>query len=135
RNQYLVDGLLRVEPELRVLFVEPANDLLHALVSGRGVRRGAGLRVADGYEGRLMLFQPDKLLPRFLGGLADALLRTALDRAQRTLAMCAPLIWINDPGWAALAARAPDRTIYDITDDWLRADRAPRQLRRVERNE
>lgn len=36
RNQYLLDGLLRRNPELRILLIEPAADPLHSLL---GVRR------------------------------------------------------------------------------------------------
>src|SRR5690606_15695946 len=83
RNQYLIDGLLRRDPALRVLFVEPSNDLLHSALSGRGIRRGRGLRTASGYDGRLSLFQPDKVLPRVAGPAADAALRRAARRAMR----------------------------------------------------
>lgn len=135
RNQYLVDGLLRTDPELRVLFVEPANDLLHSLLSGRGVRRGRGLRAADGYQGRLRLFQPDKVLPRMLGSAADALLRRSLRAALRRSGLRHPLIWVNDPSWAGLVAGGAGPALYDITDDWLRADRPERELRRIRDNE
>ncbi|MET0297095.1 MAG: hypothetical protein ABW024_06810, partial [Microbacterium sp.] len=104
RNQYLVDGLLRRDPALRVLFVEPSNDLLHSVVSGRGVKRGRGLRVADGYDGRLRLYQPDKVLPRIAGPAADALLRGDVLRAIRRSGMTDPVLWVNDPSWAGLVA-------------------------------
>jgi len=80
RNQYVVDGLLRRDPSLRVLFVEPSNDVLHSIASGRGLKRGRRLRTADGYGGRLRLYQPDKVLPRFVGPMADALLRSPFHR-------------------------------------------------------
>ena len=71
RNQYLVDALLREDAGLEVLFVEPSADPLHMLRrGGRGVRRGRGLRVLDGYEGRLWAFEPTKWLPRRLGAEA-----------------------------------------------------------------
>lgn len=136
RNQYLVDGLLRRDPDLRVMFVEPANDVLHSLMTGRGVRRGRGLRTADGYEGRLSLFQPDKVLPRAVGSAADALLRRALRRALKARGMHLGVVWVNDPSWAGLVAQKRRRpALYDITDDWLQADRAPRELRRIAANE
>lgn len=135
RNQYLVDGLLRADPSLRVLFVEPSNDVLHSIVSGRGVRRGRGLRAADGYGGRLHLFQPDKVLPRLAGPAADAGLRRAVRTAVRSIGMEAPVLWINDPGWAGLVAATGWPSLYDMTDDWLAADRTPRELRRIASNE
>ncbi|MFB8146041.1 glycosyltransferase [Microbacterium sp. NPDC056003] len=135
RNQYLIDGLLRDDPSLRVLFVEPSNDLLHSALSGRGVRPGRGLRLADRHAGRLHLLQPDKLLPRVAGPLADALLRRSVLRTARRLGMRAPVLWINDPGWAGLSAATGWPTVYDMTDDWLAADRPARELRRIARNE
>ena len=136
RNQYLVDGLLRRDPALRVLFVEPVHDLLYSLVTGDGLGRGEGLRRADGYEGRLWLLQPTKLLPRVLGGIADALLRRSVLRAATRAGLAAPTLWINDPGWARLLqARPAWPAIYDITDDWTLAERAPRERERIVRNE
>lgn len=135
RNQYLIDGLLREDPELRVLFVEPSNDLLHSALSGRGIRHGRGLRFADGYSGRLHLFQPDKLLPRVAGPLADVFLRRGVRAAARRIGMRAPVLWVNDPGWAGLVGATGWPSVYDMTDDWLAADRPDRELRRIARNE
>ncbi|CDK01846.1 conserved hypothetical protein [Microbacterium sp. C448] len=135
RNQYLVDGLLRADPTLRVLFVEPSNDLLHSVVAGRGINRGRGLRIADGYAGRLSLFQPDKVLPRFAGPAADALLRRDVRRAVARAGLVEPVLWVNDPSWAGLVARTGWPSLYDMTDDWLAADRGERELRRIAANE
>ena len=41
RNQFLVDGLLRRDPDLRVLFVEPPSDLVHGALHGRSAHRSA----------------------------------------------------------------------------------------------
>ena len=135
RNQYLIDGLLRRDPDLRVLFVEPSNDLLHSALSGRGIRRGRGLRTTSGYDGRLSLFQPDKVLPRVAGPAADAALRRAARRAMRSLGVTRPVLWVNDPGWAALVARTGLPSVYDMTDDWLAADRPARERHRIVANE
>lgn len=135
RNQYLIDGLLRGDEDLRVLFVEPSNDLLHSAVSGRRIHRGRGLRTEPGYEGRLHLLQPDKLLPRVAGPAADALLRRRVRGVAASLGMHAPVLWVNDPGWAGLVARTDWPSLYDMTDDWLAADRPSRELRRIAANE
>lgn len=135
RNQYVVDGLLRRDPSLRVLFVEPSNDVLHSIASGRGLKRGRRLRTADGYGGRLRLYQPDKVLPRFVGPMADALLRSDLRRAIRRSGMTAPVLWVNDPSWAGLVGASGWPSLYDMTDDWLAADRPGRELARIAANE
>ena len=68
RNQHLVAGLLRRDPSLRVLFVEPATDSMHDLLQRRTPQRALGLRAGPRVEGvddgRLWLFQTAKRLPR-----------------------------------------------------------------------
>jgi teichuronic acid biosynthesis glycosyltransferase TuaH len=135
RNQYLIDGLLRRDPRLRVLFVEPSNDMLHTVVSGRRLVRGRGLRQAEGYDGRLHLLQPDKVLPRVAGPMADALLRSAVRRSVGSLGMTRPTLWVNDPSWAGLVTATGWPSLYDMTDDWLAADRAERERDRITANE
>jgi len=135
RNQYLIDGLMRADPQLHVLFVEPANDLLHSLVSGRGMRRGRGTRTGRDYDGRLTLHQPDKPLPRVLGPAADISLRRSVRRTIRRLGMTQPTLWVNDPSWAGFVERSDRPALYDMTDDWLAAPRSPREHHRTTVNE
>lgn len=135
RNQYLIDGLLRADDSLRVLFVEPPRDPLHDLVHRRGARKGSGLREAAGYEGRLTLLQPTKALPRFAGGAADALMRSEVRRVVRMQGMRNPVLWVNDAHGAGLVSRTGWPALYDITDDWLAAERPQRELDRLLRNE
>lgn len=131
RNQYVIDGLLRADPERSVLFVEPPADPLHDLQSGRRPRIGRGLRVADGYQGRLRLLQPTKWLPRVLGGATDAMLGRTVRSAVRRLGWSAPVLWINDPLWAHLLAATGWPSLYDMTDDWVEADRSGRVNHRL----
>lgn len=135
RNQYLVDGLLRADPALHVLFVEPARDVPHEVVSRRRIGTGAGARLAEGYGGRLVLFQPTKWLPRLAGPLADELLWRSLRRALRRGGLTPGVLWINDPGWAPVLSHLDRPALYDMTDDWLAADRSERQRRRIVANE
>lgn len=135
RNQYLVDGLLRADPALRVLFVEPARDLLHAALHGHPVRRGRGLRVASGYGGRLGLFEPSKWMPRLAGPTADALLRRAVHGAAQRHGADDGVVWVNDPGWAHYLRRGRTEALYDVTDDWTAAHRSRRQHHHIVRNE
>ena len=131
RNQFLVAGLLDRDPDLRVLFVEPAADPLHALRSGRVASRGVGLRPAPDLGPRLHLLQPTKWLPRSLGPVADRGRHRQVLAAVGELGMPRPLLWVNDPGWAGLTERVDWPALYDITDDWLVARRSPRQARRL----
>ncbi|WP_022900941.1 glycosyltransferase [Humibacter albus] len=130
RNQYLVDGLLRADARLEVLFLEPPSDPLHDALNRRRPRRGRGLRVG-GYDGRLLLHQPTKALPRLAGPAADALLVRSIRRAVRRLGWGDGALWVNDPGAAPLAEALGWPVVYDVTDDWVRADRGGREHERI----
>lgn len=136
RNQHLVAGLLRADPELRVLFVEPPADPTHDLRSRRRPRLGRGLREVEGVApGRLHTIRPVKWLPRRLDPRADGRLSRSVMQAAKRLGMRHPLLWINDPGMAPLAERSGWPTLYDVTDDWLAADRPAAELQRTAANE
>lgn len=131
RNQYLIDALLRADPTLEVIVVEPPEDPVHRLVTRRRPRLGKGLRQHEGYGGRLHLLQPTKWLPRRLGRWADALMEASVRRGIRHLSWQRPLLWINDPRWAGFATASRWPSLYDITDDWVLADRPERERRRL----
>jgi glycosyltransferase involved in cell wall biosynthesis len=136
RNQHLVAGLLEADPELRVLFVEPAADPLHDLLTRRRPRFGRRLGgVTSSGDGRLWAIGPVKWMPRRLDPHADERLAKRVMRAVRRLGMRYPLLWINDPGTVALAERSGWPTLYDITDDWAAADRSATELERTVANE
>ncbi|MBM7502734.1 glycosyltransferase [Agromyces aurantiacus] len=139
RNQHLVAGLLRADPALRVLFVEPPADPTHDLRSRRVPRLGRGRREltdVDGVgAGRLWTLQSTKWLPRRLDPRADERLARAVMRAADRLGLRHPLLWLNDPGYVGLAERSGWRTLYDVTDDWLTADRPEAERRRAATNE
>ncbi|MDQ0577124.1 glycosyltransferase involved in cell wall biosynthesis [Agromyces albus] len=136
RNQHLVAGLLRTDAALRVLFVEPPADPTHDLRSRRRPSFARGVReVPDVAPGRLFTVRPVKWMPRRLDPRTDERLARAVMRAADSLDMRHPLLWINDPGAVALAERSGWPTLYDITDDWLTADRPAAELRRVAANE
>jgi len=128
RNQHLVSGLLQTDPALRVLFVEPPDDPLHAVQRRARPEFGHGLRaVAD----RLHTLRPVKWLPRRIDPRADDRIERAVIRAAARLGMTDPLLWINDPRADGLARRTGWATLYDLTDDWLAADRPAAELRRI----
>ncbi|MFE5670509.1 glycosyltransferase [Agromyces sp. NPDC056523] len=136
RNQHLVAGLLRADPTLRVLFVEPPADPTHDVRSGRAPSLARGVReVPDVAPGRLFTMRPVKWLPRRLDQKTDERLARAVMRAAESLGTRHPLLWINDPGAVGLAERSGWPTLYDITDDWLAADRAESERRRAAANE
>ena len=135
RNQYLVTGLLRADPDLRVLFVEPAVDPVHELRRGYLPRWGSRVRPAgpvDGVQpGQLWFFRPTKLLPRRIDRKADDRLSAAVRRAARRTGITDPVLWVNDPAAANLLAATGWTALYDITDDWLAADRTPAERARL----
>ncbi|MGW9631484.1 glycosyltransferase [Agromyces sp. NPDC055520] len=132
RNQHLVAGLLARDPALRVLFVEPPADPTHDLRSKRRPRVGAGLSEIDGIApGRLHRLQLTKWMPRRFDPRTDRRLASGIVRAAARLGMRHPLLWINDPGMAVLAESTGWPMLYDITDDWLAADRPAAELERI----
>lgn len=128
RNQYLISGLLASDPDLRVLFVEPADDPVHDLRGGRRPAFGSGLRRIDD---RLWGVRPVKWLPRRLDSGADARLARAVERAAMELGISSPMLWINDPASVQLAQRTGWPVLYDMTDDWLAADRPAPERQRI----
>ena len=134
RNQYLVDGLLRADSSLRVLFVEPAADPLHDLMTRRAPTRGHGPR-AVGDTGRLWVFRPVKTLPRRIDRHTDERLAHSIARAADNIGFVSPMLWLNEPGLATLVDMTGWPPLYDMTDDWLAADRPQRELDRLARGE
>jgi teichuronic acid biosynthesis glycosyltransferase TuaH len=136
RNQYLVAGLLDQRSDLRVLFVEPPVDLLHNLRAGRRRVAPRGLlQRNDIADGRLWTFQAGKIVPRVLGGFADRTLTASVQSAARKVGFERPVLWVNDPLCSPMLAATGWPALYDITDDWLRADRPARILRRLRDSE
>ena len=139
RNQHLVAGLLRRSPSLRVLFVEPATDPLHAALGEGEPRRGRGLRrgpVVDGVaESALWLFEPTKWLPRRVDRHVDERWARQVLKAVRSVTMTDPVLWVNDPRGALIVEATSWPSLYDVTDDWTLADRSAAETERVRAQE
>lgn len=138
RNQHLVAGLLRSGAVRRVLFVEPAVDTLHELRSGRRPQCTAtGLRRVEleGADGELWALRPRKMLPRRVDHSGDARRARAVAAAASRIGMERPVLWVNDPGGVEVLAVTGWPSLYDITDDWLVAERAETELKRLRRQE
>lgn len=137
RNQHLLAGLLRSDRGLRVLFCEPAADPVYQLRSGRMPRRGRGLRPVRlaGAEGRVWSFQPTKWLPRRVDAHADGRLAAQVIAAAARVGFTEPMLWVNDPSAVSVLQATDWPALYDITDDWLLADRTPKEHERLARDE
>jgi glycosyltransferase involved in cell wall biosynthesis len=135
RNQHVVSRLLRDDPGLRVLFVEPPADPVHAARRRSRPRLGTRLRSGPSLDGvpagRLYLFQGTKALPRRVDPHVDHRLAEQVVRAADELGFDDPLLWVNDPSAATLLARTGWRALYDITDDWLHAGHTDQEHRRL----
>ena len=130
RNQHLLWRIMLSDPAMRVLFVEPPDDPLHALRSGRRARFGR--RATDEeLPGRLWTMRPLKALPRRVDRRADERTAAHVVRTARNLGMPDPILWVNDPGGAEISRLTGWRTLYDMTDDWLSAQRPAAELARV----
>ncbi|MGO4363014.1 glycosyltransferase [Terrabacter sp. 2TAF16] len=135
RNQHLVAGLLRGDPTLRVLFVEPATDPLHAALGASQPRLGRGLRPGPSLDGirpeALWLLEPTKWLPRRVDRRVDERWARQVLRTARSLDMADPVLWVNDPSGALLVEATTWRSLYDVTDDWTLAERSTAETERV----
>lgn len=135
RNQHLVAGLLRGDPLLTVLFVEPATDPLHAALGAGAPRLGRGLRPAPQVDGirpqSLWLLEPTKWLPRRVDRRVDERWARQVLRAARTLEMPRPVLWVNDPRGSLLVEATQWPSLYDVTDDWTLAERSTAETARI----
>jgi glycosyltransferase involved in cell wall biosynthesis len=129
RNQFFADALLRREPRLRVLFVEPPTDPLHALAGRRRPSAPRLRRVTA--DGRLRALRPLKPLPRRAGALADRALLLQVTAVARLVGLARPTLWLNDLTYAPLIGARGWPTVYDVTDDWLQAPAAAREHDRL----
>lgn len=128
RNQIVTDALLRRDPALRVLFVEPPSDPLFDISRGRHPTL-PGLRSLWS-DRRLQVFRPFKPLPRRLGPWSDRWLRRTVVRAIRNAGFVRPTLWLNDATYAPLIPQTGWPSVYDVTDDWLLSPCSPRELTR-----
>lgn len=139
RNQHLLAGLLAQDPTLRILLVEPGTDPLHAVRIGERPRPGRGLRRGPHLPGvdpdALWLLEPTKLLPRRVDHDQDARWARQVEDAAHRLGFTHPTLWVNDPRGAHVMERTGWPTLYDITDDWLQADRDAATQRRLTEQE
>jgi teichuronic acid biosynthesis glycosyltransferase TuaH len=133
RNQFLVDGLLRRNPRLHVLFVEPPHDLVQGLCQRRFPTAPRLRPVAE--IGRLWTLQPVKLLPRQAGPWSDFALWWQVCHAAARLGLQDPILWVNDTTYGPLIARTRWASVYDVTDDWLLEQVPPREHARRRRLE
>lgn len=129
RNNFLTDALLRRNAGLRVLFVEPPVDPLFDL-SERRRPTPPRLRTITS-DGRLRVLRPIKVLPRRAGPVGDALLRVQVRAAARQFGLTQPVLWINDVTYAPLIDETGWRSVYDVSDDWLLAPFAEREIGRL----
>ena len=133
RIRILVDELVDRDEELHVLFVGPAVDIPHRLRHGEAPFSPEP-RLSQVHP-RIHVLRPRKWLPRVVGGFADRSLERQVLDAVSHLGLRQPLLWINNSDYAGLSLRTGWPTLYDITDDWQRSPRTPRQLSRLVTNE
>lgn len=129
RNQFLTEELLRANPDLRVLFIEPPVDLLFELLHTRRPARPRSSMLRS--DGRLLALRPIKPLPRRCGSMSDRWLQRRVVLAARRFGFSRPTLWINDVNYAPLIRLTGWPSVYDVTDDWLLAPGAARETSRL----
>ncbi|KYH43070.1 glycosyltransferase [Branchiibius sp. NY16-3462-2] len=135
RNQHFATVALQRDPQLRLLFVEPDHDVLHDLVRRHRPRPGHRLsNLGPGesrYADRVWRWSATKFLPRRLDPTYDARWACHVQRAAARIGFTHPVLWVNDPRGASVARRTGWPSVYDITDDWLAAQRTPAEHARL----
>ena len=131
RNQYFVHHLLRRNPGVRVLFVEPPIDVFPQV--HRAFYPGPPRPVAGQAEDRLWRWRPAKPLPRLAGPWSDLWMRRQIRHAVAQIGMVSPTIWLNDLQHVGLVRATSWPATYDITDDWLVESTVPERVRRRRR--
>jgi glycosyltransferase involved in cell wall biosynthesis len=135
RNQFLCREMLRSDPRMRLLFVEPAADVSNAVRTGKFGRLATfGLRQIEDYPG-ISAFRPVKWLPNSVGSCRRMnrrmLAKQVLAAAER-LGLSRPLLWINDVQYVNMLRMRPDlASVYDVTDDWTLIDEDSEQQREL----
>lgn len=139
RNQHLVANMLADGSVRRVLFVEPPVDPLHSLLNRHRPDLGkAALRaidVPDADSGQLWAYRPRKWLPRRVDRGGDQRRSRQVGRVANRLGLVDPVLWVNDPVGAEVLKEKDWPALYDITDDWLLADRSAAELARLTSHE
>lgn len=131
RNQYFAHHLMRRNPDLRMLFVEPPADVFPRV--HRALRPGAPQRVPGEHAERLWRWHPSKPLPRLAGPWSDLSMRHQIKDAVAAVGMSSPTLWLNDLQHVGLVRATGWPTVYDITDDWLVESTVPERVRRRRR--
>jgi glycosyltransferase involved in cell wall biosynthesis len=129
----LVDEIVDLEPTVQVLYVAPATDGLRRLKDGN-VARITGPRL-ERVHPRIHVLRPRRWLPTSTGTPAGRSQERQVLDAVGELGLNRPLLWINDAAYARFAIRTGWASVYDITDDGLLAQVAPRQRTRLVDNE
>lgn len=122
RNQFLCAGLLRRNPEMRILFVEPPRDVSSAVRLWRWDLAGPAGTVPAEFAGRLRCFRSWKLLPNgnpWGRSFNEWVARRHIAAEMRSMGLNRPLLWINAHYAGHLAGHLGETSVvYDITDDW-----------------
>lgn len=122
RNQFVVAGLSRRYPAMKVLFVglprDLTNDIRHRRLSALG--RPATWNVPD--LPNITVTHPWKLLPnssRLGRRFNERLARDHVRRVAQEVGLRDPILWLNPHYAVHMAGQMGERAvIYDITDDW-----------------
>jgi glycosyltransferase involved in cell wall biosynthesis len=134
RNQFLVAGLARRNPAMKILFVGLPRNVTAALRGG--TRRPAPSAVVRAVPGlpNVTVTRPLKLFPDSLPPtrrLNEALFRGHVRRAAGAAGVRNPVLWLNPHYAEHLVGKVGERAVlYDITDDWTTLTQ-PSRVRRL----
>ena len=139
RNQFVCAKLAKRHPEIRILFVGPARNVLKDFLR-------EGFRILFAHppttlpeHSNIALTHPWQVFPnRFRLGrwFNEWLARRHVRRVAAQLGMHDPVLWLNPHDAAHMAGRMGEATVvYDVTDDWSKISQPVARMRRTIRED
>jgi len=123
RNQFVCGQIARRFPNCKILFVGNARDVSNQLRRGQtaDLRVPATWQVPD-YP-NIHVTRPLKFLPNTIPAarrINEGMFRRHVQRTAHRLGFRRPILWLNPHSAVHMVGKmGEDRTIYDITDDWI----------------
>ncbi len=123
RNQFVCAQIARRFPQSKILFVGPVRDISNQIRQGQTAEmRAPSTWQVPGYP-NIHVTRPLKLLPNTIAAgrrFNEFLFRRHVRRIAQQLGFRSPVLWLNPHSAVHMIGKmGEDRTIYDITDDWI----------------
>ena len=139
RNQFVCAKLAKRYPNLRILFVSPARNLLKSLVRQGWRMLFAHPPTTAPEHANIVLTHPWQVFrnrSRLGRWFNEWLARRHVRRLAAQLGLRDPVLWLNPHDAAHMAGRMGETAVvYDVTDDWSKVSQPVARMRRTIRED